>query len=210
MFLFYIAQKIKKNRKRHAANKEMEQFIENNLLNEKLPDKHVIFESTKVSDTKVSVILDTSGILTVVNFLFILEKEKKTKHDTDNVQAENRKLYEPVNEDLIEIQRLQETIRQLQAELEEKNEALSYANNQPDKQLQRSFEKTIMGLEGRLEKHLIEVKNVVTENVNQLDEKISNIENTLSTLLTFNIQKVLDWINILPALRKKYFQIYFR
>lgn len=86
--------------------------------------------------------------------------------------------------------------------MKKKDEALSFANNQQVEHLERIFEKKMMELEERLEKNLEKkvkvVENVVGESVNQLDQKISNIENMMSTSPAFNVQKVLDWINSLP------------
>lgn len=50
----FIAQKTKKNRKRHASNEEFKVFVENNLLNENeiISDKNVIIEPSKVSFTE--------------------------------------------------------------------------------------------------------------------------------------------------------------
>lgn len=71
------AQKITKNRKRDASNKEFELFIENNLLNEKISDGNVLIDPTKVSLVKDIVILDMNRIF-IINFLVCRRKRKKS------------------------------------------------------------------------------------------------------------------------------------
>jgi len=93
-------------------------------------------------------------------------------------------------------------IQQLETELKKKDEALSFASNQQIEHLEKFFEKKIVELEERLEKNLENkvkvVESVVGESINQFNQKISNIENMMSTSLATNVQKVLDWINNLP------------
>lgn len=62
------------------------------------------------------------------------------------------------------------------------------------------FERKIIQLEERLEKNLENkvknmVEHVLEDSINHLDQKITNIENTLSMSYATNTQKVFDWIN---------------
>lgn len=84
--------------------------------------------------------------------------------------------------------------------MKKKDEALSFASNQQIEHLEKFFEKKMVKLEERLEKNLENkvVESVVEESINQFNQKISNIENMMSTSPATNVQKVLDWINNLP------------
>lgn len=63
--MFFIVQKIKKNKKRKASNKELELFIENNVLNEKVSDKNITIKAAKVSVTEKCDIKYYSEILSI-------------------------------------------------------------------------------------------------------------------------------------------------
>jgi len=192
------AQKITKNRKRDASNKEFELFIENNLLNGKISDGNVLIDPTKVSLVKDIVILDMNRIF-IINF-FLCRRKRKKKHDAVNAQAESEIF--SVNRDSIKKKSLVKKIQQLETELKKKDETLSFASNQQIEHLEKFFEKKMVELEERLEKNLENkvkvVESVVGESINQFNQKISNIENMMSTSPATNVQKVLDWINNLP------------
>ncbi|XP_067217133.1 putative leucine-rich repeat-containing protein DDB_G0290503 [Linepithema humile] len=153
--------KIKKNKKRKASNKELELFIENNVLNEKVFDKNITIEAAK-------------------------KKTKNDKtYDEDNIQVENKK-HKFIYRNSTETKYLQEKILQLENELKEKDEALSFINNPQVKYLEKFFEKKMMELEERLKKNLEKkVIDVFEESViTKLDQKISSIEDIMKTHLS--------------------------
>jgi len=129
---------------------------------------------------------------------------KNKTYDTDNAEAESSKVN--TSGDVIETKSLQKRIQQLEAALKKKDKALSFATNQQVEHLERLFEKKIMEVTERLEKNLEEKVKDVVENVklegsvimNQFDQKISIIENIMSTSSAINVQKVLNWMNNLP------------
>lgn len=122
-------------------------------------------------------------------------KHIQTNKAYNNVEAENSKVNKTT--DLKETKSLRKKIRQLEAELKKKDEALSFATNQQIKHLEKLLEKKIMEIKERLEKNVEKKVKDVIENV--LDKILSNIENIMSTSSAINVQKVLNWINNLPG-----------
>jgi len=123
---------------------------------------------------------------------------KNKTYDTDNAEAESSKVN--TSGDVIKTKSLQKRIQQLEGALKKKDEALSFATNQQVEHLERLFEKKIMEVTERLEKNLEEKVKDVVANVklegsvimNQFDQKISIIENIMSTSSAINVQKVLN------------------
>lgn len=126
--------------------------------------------------------------------------QKKTKNDKryneDNIQVENKK-HKSIYGNLTETKYLQEKILQLENELKEKDEAFSFISNPQVEYLEKFFEKKMMELEERLKKNLEKkVIDVFEESIiTKLDQKISSIEDIMSTSPATNAQKVLNWIN---------------
>lgn len=81
--------------------------------------------------------------------------------------------------------------------MKKRDKVLSFPSNQQIEYLEKLFEKKLMEFEGMLEKKMGKVKDVV-DSINQLDRKISNIENMMGTSSAINAHKVLHWISNLP------------